>query len=261
MKKTYTYDKKISASGLIFGLLAIAAAVVLILDSMGLMPELFSVFGLWHIVGSVFMAAFIVESLRKRDYWAVGIWAATLYAIVKDPISELLSDKVKLPGIGVVYLAALLLGIGLSLILPKRRTVHVSWNVGGEDDEDLIIEGKNGEKEEYTKGVGEKVKNTFGSYTTYVDCNTFTDIFVSNTFGETKVFFENGEGFCGNGLVELQNAFGETILYIPKDWKVERRCSATFGEVYISSPYEKTSDKTLILSGSCAFGEVRVVRR
>mgnify|MGYP002537899888 FL=1 len=81
---------------------------------------------------------------------------------------------------------------------------------------------------------------------------------MENSFGELTVYFDNAVIQSGKAIIKVENSFGETNLYIPKEWKTDNEIGQTFGSVQIHGISEGTSSNTLKLKGEVSFGEVNI---
>ena len=59
-------------------------------------------------------------------------------------------------------------------------------------------------------------------------------------------------------FVEVENNFGETNLYIPKEWKVQNELKRSFGAVEEIGRGEGSSVATLYLRGAANFGVIKI---
>ncbi|MGN1047188.1 MAG: hypothetical protein ACI4QZ_01110 [Eubacteriales bacterium] len=93
----------------------------------------------------------------------------------------------------------------------------------------------------------------------YIDAGENKMQFVTNSFGETEVFYQNAELLSGNtASLEVVNSFGEVIVHVPAEWNVENHMTCSFGSVEVRRQ-TVDSEKTLILTGKNSFGSVEIV--
>ena len=84
---------------------------------------------------------------------------------------------------------------------------------------------------------------------------------VSNLFGTTKLDFTNAD-LNGIATVDISQAFGEIVITIPADWRIESDTSQFFAVVDDSRDniYQtKKSDKTLLLTGYSVFASAEIL--
>lgn len=81
---------------------------------------------------------------------------------------------------------------------------------------------------------------------------------VDNSFGSLTVYFDNAIIQSGSAKIKVDNSFGETNLYIPKEWKTENNLGQAFGSVKTHGVCEGSSNNTLKLKGETSFGEINI---
>ena len=117
---------------------------------------------------------------------------------------------------------------------------------------------------------------TFASATKYVRSKNLVEADLSARFGALNVSFE---AFLGSNLLSILSfegaevpskqidvscdaSFGNIYLYLPRNWKVINKVSASFGgcddKAINSNP--DNADVTCTIVGSASFGEIRLFR-
>ncbi|MDE6980372.1 MAG: hypothetical protein K2P60_03040, partial [Lachnospiraceae bacterium] len=61
-----------------------------------------------------------------------------------------------------------------------------------------------------------------------------------------------------SAYLDIDNNFGETVLYIPKEWKVQTNLGRTFGSVEEFGIPLGTSYATLYIQGETCFGHIGI---
>lgn len=84
---------------------------------------------------------------------------------------------------------------------------------------------------------------------------------ISNWFGSTELDFTNAD-LTGIAILDISQAFGETTITVPDDWRIESDLSQLFAVVddNRNNVYQtKKSDKVLLLKGisTCASVEIQ----
>ena len=59
--------------------------------------------------------------------------------------------------------------------------------------------------------------------------------------------------------MNVENHFGMTSLYVPKEWQVQNNLDRAFGSVSEKGRYEGSSDTLLYINGSTNFGTIVIV--
>lgn len=81
---------------------------------------------------------------------------------------------------------------------------------------------------------------------------------VRNNFGSTKIYFDNAIIQGDSAYANIDNSFGETALYIPKEWKVQTDLSRSFGSVEEFGSPLGNSNATLYIQGTTNFGHIGI---
>ncbi|MDB5023212.1 MAG: hypothetical protein JWP78_967 [Mucilaginibacter sp.] len=83
---------------------------------------------------------------------------------------------------------------------------------------------------------------------------------ISNLFGSTELDFTHAD-LTGAAILDISQAFGETTLTVPNDWRIETDLSQLFAVVddYRNNVYQtKKSDKVLVLKGGSVCASVEI---
>jgi predicted membrane protein len=83
---------------------------------------------------------------------------------------------------------------------------------------------------------------------------------INNIFGGTDLDFSHAD-LTGVAILDISQAFGETTITIPADWRVETDLSQLFATVDDYRPRvgkNKNSDKVLMLKGLSFCGGVEI---
>ena len=209
-----------SGRNVFWGIAFVLAAVLIIFDAVGVMPDL----PLTKIVLGVVCFAWAVKELVKLNISKIYFPLAFLFMIFEAEIAGFFGLDENIISNWLLLLAALLMTVGTGLIFGKEhfRSGHA---------------------------------NAFGEKIRYIDCAGFKSEYIKNSYGEYHVYFQNVEAYCGGGQIKVENSFGEVVVHVPSDWNVTSRVSNVFGEV----PSQRTgSGKTLEIVGKNSFGEVGV---
>ena len=84
---------------------------------------------------------------------------------------------------------------------------------------------------------------------------------ITNLFGGTELDFTHAD-LTGAAILDISQAFGETTITVPDDWRVETDFSQLFTTIddYRNNVYQtKKSDKVLVIKGVsvCAVVEIQ----
>lgn len=227
--------------GLSFGLLLIALAIILVLSSLGIIPNTVSeIIISWQTL----ILVIGVKMLLMRMYLPGAVVALTgLYFEI-----PLVCDKL---GLVFPYDNATLftLLIALLLVLAGVFSIQMQRRISSRDKG--VINIKPG-----SKGVA-NISCAFGENNHTILERPFKGAQLSVAFGTINLNLEKSELEEGDAYLQVNNAFGETRILVPDNWIVEPAVQSVFGE-FKDRRLTKTSagTKRLIINGANFFGEI-----
>lgn len=228
-----------------WGIFLIVGALFILAAGMGLVQGI----GMWSLLWTVAFAAMLIKSLIKVNFYGIFFSIALLGIVYAEPLQ--ITAITPWPILG----AALLLGIGCSMIFPKRKHKnwgHGEWSVNIDSDgEDKVINEADGSS--ISCGV------SFGSSVKYVNSDNFEYARFECSFGALKVYFDNAIMQKPEAVVELDNSFGGVELYVPKTWQVVDHIDNAFGGVDEKGHAQPDGRHTLYLKGDNSFGGVTII--
>lgn len=210
---------------ILWGLAVIAFGVFLLLDNMGMWPELpLMKIAVLIVVGIVFFGC-----LRKADFlgmsFNLGV-AACLFS------KEIGIGNVSVP---IILLVAVLIGVGLSLIFGKS---HFS-NFTHIDVSDRNVSS-------YSQGEGEfDVDNNLGAKTEYIQVKNIRRGKIDNALGKMTVYMNGSTIDPAGAFIDMDNGLGKLIAFIPKEFRVTFVTDNGLGKVNIHG--DCSHDETLPL--------------
>ncbi len=169
---------------------------------------------------------------------------------------------------GGLFGGAVLLGIGLEILVPKhgkhfgirytRRDNDRNFEMGHVlDEEGNVIEG---EYKDNGSGSSENyVENNFGTTVKYFDNQDFTHADVECNFGSTKAYFINATMLGSEASINIDNNFGSTEVYIPKEWHVDLKKDNSFGSIDEQGDEQWDGVHTVHIFADSSFGRVVIV--
>ena len=220
-----------------WGLFFILAAVYIVVSKFWILPEI-SVFS---VLLTVFFIWLFIKGIMHRNFWEILFPIAFICIIYDEPLG--ITDLTPWTVLG----AALLGSIGLSMIFKPKKGFQV--NVDGSGI---------GVSSEQCNGEMIHCENNFGSQIKYINSDDFRSAHLENNFGTLNVYFDNAVIQGGIATVFVENNFGETVLYIPGEWKVQNNITRSFGSVSETGRNEGTSESTVCLQGDCSFGSIEI---
>ncbi len=198
----------------LIGIICILIAVVGILDAVGMLVEFEGVFGalsFMQILGGLIIFALAIMAIVKLRVFSSVMLLSFLFMIFEGNIAFLchLNDS-NIINNWLLLLLSAVFGIGLSLLLPKRKRGFSLFCVNGK--------GKHG-------------GHRFASNTVYIDCASFREQSVENNLSSTTVQFENADRYGGGSLLHIENNLGSTVILLPQDWKLDCQIENNLGSI------------------------------
>lgn len=225
---------------LFWGLFFVLAAVFVVISKLGIIPDI----GLFSILVTVCMIWIFVEGVRHMNFFEMLFSVAIVCIVYDEPLGITALTPWTVLG------AALLGSIGLSMLFHDKRK-HWNMDMGWGDKK-----GVSGSSTEQCNGEHIKCDNNFGSAIRYINSDNFCSAHLENNFGSMTIYFDNAIIQGASAYVEVGNSFGETNLYIPKEWKVENNMERAFGSVSEKGRPEGSSNCILYIRGEVNFGSV-----
>jgi hypothetical protein len=103
--------------------------------------------------------------------------------------------------------------------------------------------------------------SVFSNVTKSIITKDFAGGKINNLFGGTTLDFTHAD-IAGIAVVDISQAFGETIIVVPAGWRVEVDFSQLFTATNDkrTNKYQKSgTDKILVLTGVSVFASVTIV--
>ncbi|MBQ7499409.1 MAG: hypothetical protein IJT91_00780 [Clostridia bacterium] len=219
--------KRTRFNPIFFGIALIVAAVLLILDGVGV--GLGAGVGPVRIILGVAFLGWMIDRLIYLDVPGIFFPLGFLFITFKEPLIRMTGANIRISN-WTVLLAALLLTIGFYVLLPKRNKIS-SGNVN--------------------------VGNRIGTSNIYIDAGELGESCVSNILGFANVFFTNKDAYTGGGTIIIRENAGNITLHVPSDWYVATQISDNVGNVYV--PEQRTyGDKSINIRVTDNVGKVSV---
>ena len=216
--------KKRGFFGKIFwGLLFLVAACFFALKAVGIEIDT----NLFLIVVGVILAAVAIRCLIYLEWFGVFLPIALFVTIARDTIEQAFSVDIS---IWAVWLAAVLLSIGLSIFIRKRP--NKNW-----------------------QGVG---CTTFSSTTKRFKAEEIENIHIETRFGAEKIFLEDGQ-LPKNATIDVDLSLAGIELYVPSNWQIIDNIDKSLGG--IEEKNRAVSNKkaqTLTLTGTLSLAGIEI---
>lgn len=234
-----------------WGLMLIAIACYIILSQLHIVTLAVSVTKL--ILGVIFLGT-AINSIIERSFSGLFFSLAFLW-IIFDSVLGL--PTVSIP---VVLMVATLLTIGFSLLFPKKHHIagnfnenkHVEWD--DYDDPDKV--GKH--QTVFNNDTNNTFfgSNRFGASAKYINTSDLKKAELDCSFGELKVYFDSAKIIADSAEIYVNQSFGCTQLFVPKEWQIVQKASVFAGAIEERNHNKSTGSPIVYLTGEVKFGSV-----
>ncbi len=296
MKGLFNINIKIS-HGWFWGVVLILGAVMLIMDRLALLPSVLEGMTAWTLFLSVIMVGWFVSCIAKANFGVALFPLAILFMLTKESIAALtsISSIGEISGwMILIFAVAFSMGwsisgsisAGIITVLAFLLMLFKSWLAQVIDLPQLaqlsnwiillctvlvvfglkMIFGKKECHTTFKKHINSKIEHngnssssSFGDHVKYIDCGSFDKATVSNSFGETNIYFQNISRYAGDATLNVSNSFGELDIHVPDSWKIVSNVSNAFGNTNIPTN-SNSNGKVLYIKGSNSFGELAVYK-
>jgi predicted membrane protein len=243
---------------IISAILLIALAVCLILWKLNVfnLPLSFAGVGTWGIIISIFMLVIIFHSVIDLNFGGIFIPLAVLAIIFDDPLGITAITP------WIVIIVAILLTIAFEKLFPRHAMYFHRRYRKNKDGESYSNDFTHSEGNVDDENGIVNYSLRFGSATKYVRSKNLNSVDLSSQFGEMSVFFDGAEVPGGKVNIDCQVSFGEMQLFIPKEWNVINKVTATLGDCDDRGIYTNTSADAVqcVIDGSVSFGELKITK-
>lgn len=241
-----------------WGVFFVLAAVLVIASQFGFFGRV----GAWSIILGVLLIAWLIHGIFRISFIEITLPLALLYLVFQKPLKLFYLSP------WLLILAAVLLGIGLSMLIRKRRRppwTHgesggQAWeNTGG-------APGHGGLHPETGIAVNDDdsypaARVSFGATSRYLHAQNLVRGEFSASFGAMEIYFDQTKLAPAGADVFLECSFGSIRLFVPRGWEVNDNVTATLGTVQndVRHAHAEEGLPPLNLSGSVSFGSIEVI--
>lgn len=240
-----------------WGVFFILAAVLVIASQVGSFVQI----GVWSIIAAVLLIAWLISGISRVSFVEIFLPAALLYIVFQKPLEWFYISP------WLLILAALFLGIGLSLIIRKRPRAPWGhhWTMhSGTGDGDASTPGFHGPPESSIEVNDDdnypRAKISFGVTSRYLHAQNLTRGEFAASFGGLEVYLDQAQLNPEGAELGLECSFGSIKLYVPRSWTVRDNISASLANVENDTRMARPEEglPPLYLTGSVSFGSIEV---
>lgn len=233
-------------SNIFWGVILILLACLVIISAMGWTMGI----GFWSIVFTVLFIALFIKGIVNLDFSQI-LFPIAFLCIIWD---EVLGIERLTPW--PVLFAALLGTIGLNLIFGNMK-IQIKRNreFGEKVFEKNFNKSMNiqEERKEYVKCCVR-----FSSIVKYINSANLQRVDVSAMFGAASLYLDNACAPSGEVLIDVNATFSGIEIFIPRDWRVINKTSATFGGVDENGGSSGAGIVDVVLTGNVNFSGIEI---
>ncbi len=234
MEMQFTNEKRNRFRPVFWGLVLVVAAVVLILDGVGVLDKLGYGISVWRIIAGILLLAWIVTSLIRLHFADVFIPLGLLFLVFEGPLAKAAgrTDGTLIPT-WIVIVASILLTVGFNIIFRPLRTVSI-----------------NGKDYDSTPGkVGNKVL--------YMDADKLDGTVIRDHLGTVQVYVKDTPAYSGSAVITVTDNVGKVVIHLPEDWDVITQTGDNIGLIDVPS-HTGSSGKNITLVVHDNLGNIEV---
>lgn len=224
-----------------WGLFFLISAIFVILSQVWFFHEM----SVMSILVSVFLAALVISSLLRLEYFGFFIPLSILYIIYSKPLKLFYISP------WLLISSALLISISFSLLFSRRNknTVHFYYSAEQINQVRENIDDNN-----------PYVKVSLNSASKYVHSENLQGGQFISYLGVLDVYFDQVKLSSDGAELYMDCVLGSINLYIPKDWKLVQDIHSFLGDVsYHANPTEFSENAPKItLTGKVVLGDVNI---
>lgn len=235
-----------------WGIILILLAAYLVISRLGLMPDV----PVGKIIFTIIFGYTAIRGIMKVDFMQITMSLGILGWVYDDALGiEAITPWI-------ILIAAFLSGLGLNLIF-KRKTMHINISYDSNNPKNRYMEFKSDKSEActqiYDEGGFIRCENVFSSMNKYVNTVEFTGADIETYFGQTIIYLDNAVMKNNEAIVKVENYFGETRLYFPREWRMEIREGKAFGSISCNGMCSTDISAPVVkINAECYFGTIKI---
>lgn len=230
---------------LVTGICLIIIAAGLILWKLGKIALHFSIAGVggfWLIVAIV-LAAYVIAAIIDLNFSSIFFPLAIIAIIFRAPLGITALSP------WIILIVAGLLTAAYEKIFPDPVKKELSHEYGNVNESEI------GGKTLYHS-------ISFGESTKYIRSDCLEKAGFKVTCGEINIYLDQVSVPSGELSINTKTTFGETILFIPKEWDIDNRVSVIGGDTSYggAAPEVSAGSVRCIVTGKVRGGELHIER-
>ncbi|MCL2383217.1 MAG: LiaF-related protein [Oscillospiraceae bacterium] len=226
---------------LFIGLFFIIAAGVFVVNEVGLLGDIST----FQLAAVIFLIPIIILCTVKRYFFGVFFPLAVLGVSFSEELG--IAEYTGWP----IWVVALCLSIGLSLIFGKGLSVMWTGDFVGFGGEESISDDENDETINHSVTFGDSIK--------YANSTNLRRGRLTSTFGELTVYFDNASINPEGATIYVNATFSEVNIYMPKEWAVINELGSIMSDVKEKRTKQEEGSSKVKLVGKAVFSEVSII--
>lgn len=224
-----------------WGIVFILAAVFTLFGSLGY----FSHVNTTKLLLTFLFLYIIVKNIPTRNFYGILIPAAFILIMYDHYLFFAGFSRFS------ILAAAILGSIGLSFLFPSQPRI--------------AFDGQNEFQRDNSSGgsCNESVVTcsvSFAASTKYVETEDFQRAYLKCLFGTLKVYFDRAKINGSSAEIFVTNSFGDTSLFLPKEWNVSVTATNTFADIeeVHKMPVAMQDAPVVTIRGNISFGDCKI---
>lgn len=243
--------KERKAERIFWGIFLIAAAVILVINKMGLFEGM--QIGFWQMFFAAICLIVGIKSIIKLNM--TGILFSVAFILI------IFAEKLGIAALSpwTILLAATLLSIGFTMIFGKKhRKERKKWY----EEKDFITHDE--DYKENFDTIDQMVDEvfdcdvSFGSSIKYINSDNFKRGDFRCNVGALKVYFDNAH-IENEAVLNVDVRFSGVELYIPKEWDVIINVSDSFSGIEEKNRNASSGTPVLKIEGDISFSGMTII--
>ena len=236
------------------GLLIVLFGGCLLLNNLGLLHLHLYARYLWPC-GVILLGLCIAIANRRLDFFSLALMAGGTYWLL---VSMHIVRRVGFS----IWGPCLLVLLGLTMLFPRRNHIPTYEAPNDTDTQRRAEDADVGERPTASTTQGDGVVRSsvyFGSDNRRVGGPHFAALYATTVFGSTKLDLCDFQAAADTCPVNISCVFGGFDLYVPRDWRVERRgMTCALGSLALKGAPNPDAHHILVLDGLVAFGGIDI---
>lgn len=235
-------------TGRIFwGVGCILAAIIFILDAVGVMIPFMSAVGEISVLSAVLGLLFVsyaVARLLKGKISEIFIPLAAVFIIFEKNIAFLCGrEDPNLINNWLLLGCAILLSIGFRILFPSTGE-HEHFNINVNTN----------------SSSHQPLSSHFTSKVEYIDASDFQYRLAENNLGSLTINFANADRYKGGGELYVENDLGSIVINVPSSWQFTHSIKNDLGSIKAAAQNANANAPLLVIKGKNDLGSIVINR-